>query len=292
MERKAIKSVLTRIPIGGAVTLRAYRSWRRYRFARSYYARELRLIRRWAVSLTEDTNFYYELTPRNEAALTTLVAAVTGTEVGRIEGYVEEVKADAALYSHIASAFKHNTQMRDVVIGYGRRIGWYAFVRALKPRLVVETGVAHGVGASVLCAALLRNLEEGYEGSYLGTEINPDAGELLTGIYASVGRVAYGDSLDSLRMLTTPIDVFINDSDHSELYESMEYEAVAHLLSASSIILGDNSHVTNALRDFSVERGRPYFFFSEVPRDHWYPGAGIGISPTQIPLIPRPRHGV
>jgi hypothetical protein len=32
-----------------------------------------------------------------------------------------------------------------------------------------------------------------------------------------------------------------------------------------------------ALAEFSERSGRRFVFFSERPKDHWYPGAGIGI---------------
>jgi hypothetical protein len=72
--------------------------------------------------------------------------------------------------------------------------------------------------------------------------------------------------------------LFINDSDHSADYEYAEYEVINPKLSQSAIILGDNSHVTDKLSLFSRLQARNYVFFSEKPDQHWYPGAGIGIS--------------
>jgi hypothetical protein len=73
------------------------------------------------------------------------------------------------------------------------------------------------------------------------------------------------------------IDLFINDSDHSAEYEYREYRAVASRLAPSAIILGDNAHVTDKLALFARETGRHFIFFREEPKDHWYPGAGIGV---------------
>ena len=161
---------------------------------------------------------------------------------------------------------------------YGRRIGWYAFVRICKPKIVIETGVDKGLGSCVLAAAIKRNREEGHEGRYIGTDINPLAGYLLDGEYRESGEVIYGDSIETLSGLDVSIDLFINDSDHSADYEAREYATVEKKLSDSAIVLGDNSHVTDKLMEFSQESGRDFLFFSEKPRDHWYPGAGIGIS--------------
>ena len=161
----------------------------------------------------------------------------------------------------------------------GRRIGWYALVRAMKPNLVIETGVHHGVGALVLASAILRNQAFGVDGKYLGTDINPLAGELLPDSFDGIADVIIGDSLETLRGLrSSRIDIFINDSDHSSSYELEEYDAIWPLLQANSIILGDNSHATDSLRNFSEAKNRRFLFFKEEPADHFYHGAGIGFS--------------
>lgn len=161
-------------------------------------------------------------------------------------------------------------------MSYGRRLGWYALVRALKPRTVVETGVDKGLGSCVLAAGLLRNRAEGHPGRYLGTDINPQAGWMFQGAYREVGEILYGDSIESLQRLEGPIDLFINDSDHSSEYEEREYACIALKLSPTAVVLGDNALVTDKLYQFAVATGRRFLFFSEKPADHWYPGAGIG----------------
>ena len=90
----------------------------------------------------------------------------------------------------------------------------------------METGVDKGLGSCVLSAALLRNHAEGHPGRYLGTDINPQAGWLFQGPYRKAGQILYGDSIESLQCLEGPIDLFINDSDHSAEYEEREYACI------------------------------------------------------------------
>ena len=161
---------------------------------------------------------------------------------------------------------------------FGRRLGWYAIARALRPRVIVETGVDRGLGSVLLCAALKRNTAEGYLGRYYGTDINPYAGVLLDAPWSEHGKILYGDSITSLSKLTETVDLFINDSDHSADYEYQEYQTVKPLLSPHAVVLGDNAHANDMLLRFSEENGRRFLFFKEQPRGHWYPGAGIGIS--------------
>lgn len=260
----------------------------RFWFAFSYYRSKLMNLLVWVVRSREDTNLTYDLTEDNLDYLAHTVSVVTGLSFGTARGYIDEVRHDKALREHVArtvaaSRFRFRA---DNVCYFSRRVGWYAFVRALKPRVVVESGVDKGHGAVVIGAALLRNAEEGHPGRYFGTDIESDAGWLFTPPYSSTGEILYGDSIASLRALSTPIDLFINDSDHSAEYEYREYQTVREKLSPGAVILGDNAHVTSKLAQFSRENERAFLFFREVPHKHWYPGAGIGIS-----YLPQGRPG-
>jgi hypothetical protein len=122
----------------------------------------------------------------------------------------------------------------------------------------------------------MRNREDGYNGAYLGTDINPNAGVLFSDPLTTFGKIAYGDSIQTLLAIRDRIGLFIKDSDHSAEYEAAEYEAVASKLDAYSIVLGDNSHATNKLFEFARNSGRNFLHFAEQPDAHWYPGGGIG----------------
>jgi predicted O-methyltransferase YrrM len=230
----------------------------------------------------EVSNFTYDLTPRNITELAHVVALVTGRSAVEIRSYIEEARTDQTLRGALYDGLKSRGHFGDVIINpFARRVGWYAVARATRPRVIVETGVDRGHGSLILCAALLRNIEDGYPGRYYGTDINPDAGWLLAGKYAQVGKILYGDSIESLKALDATVDLFINDSDHSEDYEYLEYQVISPKLSPNAIILSDNAHTNEKLARYSEETHRAYVFFRETPQDHWYPGAGIGISFTR-----------
>jgi len=81
------------------------------------------------------------------------------------------------------------------------------------------------------------------------------------------------------------IDLFIRDSDHSADHELRELDSVSSHLSATAIVLSDNSHATSVLAEWSL-RSRCYFsFFDEKPLNHLYPGAGIGVSVESITYL-------
>lgn len=254
--------------------------FRRIYLASTYFNKKYCQILKWGLRSREDTNFTYHLTEDNLKYLAHTVSLVTKTDYEQVMQFLNEAQSDVQLQESILAAMEKSPGRRfaDREVRFGRRLGWYAFARALKPKVIIETGVDKGLGAVLLCAALLRNREEGREGRYYGTDINPGAGYFLDGKYAEVGEILYGDSIGSLREFNSKIDLFINDSDHSADYEYEEYQTIRELLSDASLILGDNAHCTGKLADFSRETGRKFIYFQEAPLNHWYPGAGIGIS--------------
>jgi predicted O-methyltransferase YrrM len=254
----------------------------RLRLGMSYFAPALRRLAVWSLRSREDTNLTYDLTADNLEYLAHSIAVVTGCEHAMARRYIDEARDDRGLHEYVStriaqSATRHRS---DPDVHFGRRLGWYAMVRLLGPEVVVETGVDKGHGAVVLCAALLRNAAEGNPGRYFGLDIDPAAGWLLGPPYDSTGTILYGDAIETLQKFAQPIDLFINDSSHSAEYEYREYRTITPRLRPGAVILGDNAHVSAKLADYSRETGRRFLFFKEVPREHWYPGAGIGISFT------------
>ena len=253
---------------------------RRIYLASTYYHKKFLEIAKWGFTSNEDTNFTYDLTDRNIKALVHSIAISTKQEYHTIMGYIEEINTNTQLKDRIQEIIARSPQGKfaDQTIRFGKRAGWYAIVRAIKPKIIVETGVDKGLGAVVLCAALAKNEEEGFTGSYYGTDINLKAGYLLQGMNEEYGKILYGDSIESLSNFDQKIDLFINDSDHSQEYEYKEYLTIQSKLSDDAVIIGDKSHVTDKLANFSLLTHRKFILFREDPKDHWYPGGGIGIS--------------
>lgn len=229
---------------------------------------------RWLITRREHTNYTYDLTPLNLEHLAWWAASVAGAPVEACRSWISEILADRALQEHAyrISVSTGRRGLTDEKVRIGRRAGWYAVLRALKPRHVVETGTDKGLGSLVIAAALLRN----GVGHLTTMDINPDSGFLITGKYAEVIQIERGDSLALISQLTQPVNLFIHDSDHSPAHEAAEFLAVEGHLVPSALVLSDNSHITDALPTWAESTGRTFAFFREQPEDHWYPGAGIG----------------
>lgn len=249
--------------------------------ASKYFNKKYFQIIIWAFKSNENTNYTYKLTKKNQLELIkTFELIFKDSTFEQIKFYLEELEEDKEIRNHIKDSINESNlkEFADSKIEFSRRLGWYICVRLLKPKIIVETGVDKGLGSVVLIRALMKNKEEGFPGYYYGTDINPEAGYLLKGDYKNYGEILYGDSIKTLNKITNKIDLFINDSDHSAEYEYNEYCAIKNKLAETGIILGDNSHSTDKLIKFSIENNKRYILFREEPLNHWYPGAGIGIS--------------
>ncbi len=199
------------------------------------------------------------------------MALLTERPVADTRRYIAELGDNTGLRDHIltGTASSDRRRLADNDVRYGRRVGWYAIVRALKPEHIVETGTDKGLGSCVLAAALLRN----DIGRLTTIDTSPDAGYLITGRYAEVTNQVRGNSVEVLPEVAQ-VDLLLHDSWHAFEHETAEYEA-AHLTSRA-LVLSDNAHSTDALLEWAERTGRQFAFFHEEPDRHWYPGGSIG----------------
>ncbi len=90
----------------------------------------------------------------------------------------------------------------------------------------------------------MKNIEEGSHGRYLGIDIDPNSGVLFKGEFAEVGDIKIGDSIEILKGMSEPVDLFISDSDHENQYENNEYEdkTQSYLIAPQDIKVGTKIH--------------------------------------------------
>lgn len=246
----------------------------RARIAFRHLGNESLLISKWLFVSKEHTNFTYDLSPRNVHHLAWWVSGVTGASIDDCRNWVFEALDDEVLKEHVIRATKGSDRrgLADVRISLARRAGWYAIVRATQPQHVVETGTDKGLGSLALAAALLMN----GKGRLTTIDINPAAGYLISGEYAYVTDLVFGDSVAAISSIGSNVDLFIHDSDHSAEHESREIRAIEEKLSPHAYVLSDNAHATNSLLNWAESTGRCFSYFQEQPQSHWYEGAGIG----------------
>jgi hypothetical protein len=234
----------------------------------------------WLKESREVTNFTYDLEPPNLRYLSALIAEITQQHYSAIESLGAEAINDERLRSHVQEIHQHPLlrQFADERLRWGRQLAYYVLVRAIKPKVVVETGVDKGLGAVTIAAALQRNQQQGFAGYYYGTDIDPNAGYLLSGEYAGFGEILLGDSASILASFEKTIDLFIFDSERTPEYEALEYQSVKDKLSDGAVLLSTFAHGSMALLDFALESGRQYLSFRERPMNHFYSGSEIGVA--------------
>jgi predicted O-methyltransferase YrrM len=252
--------------------------YRLFLVAAPYVGRHVLTAVKWAFVSKEHYNHTYHLTPLNRQYLASFISVVSGHPVEVIEGYMAELENDSALRETLvrrtlSSPARHYS---DAEPRYGRRLGWYALLRATKPRVVVETGIDRGLGTVVLAAALKRNSAEGFSGLVYATDIVPDCGHLIDDTHKQFCRILIGDSVDHLKQFTQPVDIFLHDSDHRAEYEWAEFLAIEPRLYRESLVLSDNSQQTSKLQEFAKRTERAFLFFQDIPQDHWWIGDGMG----------------
>jgi predicted O-methyltransferase YrrM len=234
----------------------------------------------WLATSREHTNYTFDLQPRNLEHLAWFVSAITGAPYPAVVGWFAEIAQDDTLRRHVDRVVRTSARrgLADRQARYGRRIGWYAMVRALRPALVVESGIDKGLGSCLIASALLRNRAAGHDGRLVALDIDPEAGFLITGQYRRVVDIAYGDSLQTIPQLVGPVDMFFHETMGTAAHEAAEYRLIESRLSPRGVLVTDNAVKTRELADYAAETGRRFLYFAEHPENHWFPGDGLGVA--------------
>lgn len=225
----------------------------------------------YIINSEEKSNFSYRLTGLNKEQLAGFVSTIVEMPIEEAEGYINEIENDEELREHI----RNNASKSDLKDPkFARRIGWYAFVRASEPQVVIESGVKDGLGTCVIASALRKN----NSGIVIGIDSKQSSGILFSKPYSEFGEIRINNSVDELEEFEEKIDVFIHDSKHTKDYIKDELKAIESNINSDSLLISDASHHSDAFYNYSKENDRKYLFFKEETDSHWFPGAGIGVS--------------
>jgi len=139
----------------------------------------------------------------------------------------------------------------------------YSIVRALKPEIVVETGVCNGISTYFILSALERNAC----GSLYSIDIEKTVGSNRFGEEKETGWLVpeklrhrwnflLGDSKEVLPRILSElesVDIFLHDGAHSYEYMSFEFRTAWRSLSAGGVLLSDDISLNKAFEDFINE---------------------------------------
>ncbi len=159
----------------------------------------------------------------------------------------EHIASERALLDRPASAAMHDADA-------GLPDFCYVICRALRPRVVVETGVGSGVTTSFILQALAAN----NEGHLWSIDLPPIGAEQFAGSFVpqplrNRWTLLRGRSRDLLPRLLSDLpapDVFLHDSLHTTRNMTFEFQAAWQKMSTGGVLLSDDIHMSKAFARF------------------------------------------
>ena len=125
----------------------------------------------------------------------------------------------------------------------------YLLVRATRPALMVETGVANGASTFLVLTAM----EENAAGRLVSTDINTHVGSLLTPQERDSSRweleVIAPDGFAEVVAELGPVDVFLHDSDHSYANVLHEVSTIWPRVRPGGFLIADDGETSFGLID-------------------------------------------
>ncbi len=136
----------------------------------------------------------------------------------------------------------------------------YVLCRLMKPKVVIETGVAAGVSSFYMLEALHRNREGHlYSIDYPDPSTRLPTGWLVSYALRDRWTLTLGKSSVKLKPAledTSLVDLFLHDSDHSYRNMMFEFRTAWPYIRKGGLLLSDDTNVNRSFSDFSEEVDR------------------------------------
>jgi len=191
----------------------------------------------------------------------TKMAELTGADIDSVDRAFYELECEEPLFRELNGLT--GMPMHPIV--------YYALIRLLQPRLVVETGVNNGFSTRFLLLAMERNgcgllhsidmpiPQEDVR--HLGKEI----GWLVPGRLRARWQFHLGDARELLPKLLQElgaVDMFIHDSLHTHDHMLFEYQTAWPHIRAGGILLSDDTDFNAAFPEFAASIDCPTVMFN------------------------------
>jgi hypothetical protein len=204
---------------------------------------------------------FRELTLADERFL----AAATGTRAVQIRRFLQEPFETTEFLTHLRNcedAFRQGAISADL---WAKKVlVQYAAVRALRPEIAVETGVASGVSSAYILLALQRNqrgtlhsIEIG-DPAYLPPDKEP--GWIVPQWLRARWHMHIGDVaavLPGLLCELGKVDMFIHDSLHTYEQMKFEFELARPHIRRDGLLLADDALWNSAFGEFAKAVSSP-----------------------------------
>jgi hypothetical protein len=224
----------------------------------------------------ETESFTFELD--NEPGLVDALAGALGASREDLHRYIAETRTDPELNERLAHHLRWRFDVKHRP-ALGNRLAWYLIARALKPELIVETGIYQGLGSLALLRALARNAAEGSPGELMSFDVSKHAGVMVREEMRAGWRRLTGSTYDLLEPMLQGrrVGMLIHDTPHTEENQRLEFgAALAH--AARRLVVIDSSGYMPTLAEISAERGVTAHHLELRSRGHVYPGAAMTLA--------------
>lgn len=173
--------------------------------------------------------------------------------------YRRELKDNEWFQTHLAQS------LPKITYSFPEAAEVYTVIRAVKPAVVLETGVASGLSSAHILLAMAKN--------HVGTLYSVDLPNVQQGSVLPDGRptgwivpadmrarwtLQLGDARQLLPQVLRSllrIDLFLHGSDHSYEHMMFEFELVRPRLAAGAVLMSDDTHLHTAWDDFCARHG-------------------------------------
>ena len=139
----------------------------------------------------------------------------------------------------------------------------YTIVRALKPKIIVETGVSNGVSSRCILEALKRNnygtlysIDLPKESSLALIHPNKEIGWLVPNTLKKRWKLILGDSkvlLPKVLSECKEVDIFLHDSYHTYEFMTFEFRTAWKYITNNGMLLSHDINANKAFEDFVKE---------------------------------------
>ena len=146
----------------------------------------------------------------------------------------------------------------------------YLICKILKPKKVVETGVAYGLSSSYILQALHENNQGklfSIDYAFKPWESKHMIGSMIPENLRYRWKLIYGTSSKKLKPLLNsikPIDIFIHDSAHTYNNMNSEYQTAWNFLRKDGLLISDDVGSNNAFYDFTNQKNLKPELFSQM----------------------------
>jgi predicted O-methyltransferase YrrM len=255
--------------------------WRRrlHRLSRLRWLTKVRIIRNEGLPVREHLRYIlldpevesYTYRVANVAGMLETIADATGAPIDELRRYVLEADTDPELRDNLARRLRWRLDVKRRP-ELANRLGWYVLIRALRPRLIVETGIYNGFGSLTLLRALERNELDGTVGELISFDSSELAGTFVDRRRHPGWRRVVGMTTDVLEdtLAGREIGALFQDSDHSVAVQQLEFGTALAQSEPTLLLVDASGGQTPVLEQLSRERGGDYRRVRLGATDHWY----------------------